>query len=176
MDSADSRIETEMLHLRNGPASDERPGGMGTVRFVAPCPMDPDLVLERVKSVLLALDEVASMEWLTDEEWKRELPEWFVSRCAKPLTLKQADERLRLRKKLPLEEELRVIDEYDWSLPEWLYCVNPTNRQWYWWDAKAIPEEGMIRVAVEVLDWPFPWSDLRWLFRVAGASTLEAEE
>lgn len=176
MDDADTRIETEMLRLKNGPASNERPGGMGTVRFVARCSIDPELVLRRVKSVLLAVDEVASIAWLSDEEWKKELPDWFVVRCAEPLTLQQAEEQLRLRKHYSIEEELRFSAEYEWSLPNWLYCVNPLNRQWYWWDAEAIPENAEIRVAVEVLDWPFPWSDLRWLFRAAGATSLEAEE
>ena len=32
-----------------------------------------------------------------------------------------------------------------------------------------------IIVAVEVNAWPFPWGSLRWLFKVAGASTLEPE-
>ena len=79
-------------------------------------------------------------------------------------------------KSLPLEEQIRVEIEKDWSLDNWLYWMEPNKRQWFWWDAKVLEEYDHIALAVEVRDWPFPWGALRWLFRAAGASAVEAEE
>ena len=53
--------------------------------------------------------------------------------------------------------------------------MEPSDRQWYWWDAQVLDDGGQILVAVVVEGWPFPWGSLRWLFQAAGASILEPE-
>ena len=53
--------------------------------------------------------------------------------------------------------------------------MKPENRQWFWWDAKVLEQYDHIALAIEVEAWPFPWGALRWLFRAAGASAVEAE-
>ena len=65
-------------------------------------------------------------------------------------------------------------------LQKWRVCfrpfmMEPSDRQWYWWDAQVLNDGGQILVAVVVEGWPFPWGSLRWLFQAAGASMLEPE-
>jgi hypothetical protein len=40
-------------------------------------------------------------------------------------------------------------------------------------DAAVVPE-GLL-LAVVVIDWPFPWGALAWLFKAAGTDTVTAE-
>jgi hypothetical protein len=77
---------------------------------------------------------------------------------------------------LPPAEQAKAEIEKDWSLENWLYWMEPSNRQWFWWDAKVLQEHDHIALAIQVEAWPFPWGALRWLFRAAGASAVEAEE
>lgn len=88
----------------------------------------------------------------------------------------QAKQWLAWWKGLPPTEQTRAEIEKDWSLDNWLYWMEPGNRQWFWWDAKMLEDYDHIALAIEVEAWPFPWGALRWLFRAAGASAVEAEE
>ncbi len=79
---------------------------------------------------------------------------------------------------MPWDEQVRVNEELRWSLADWLYWFEPKQRFWYWWDA-AVKSPELVRVALEVTEWPFPWDSLKslkWLFRAAGAQRVTAEE
>lgn len=170
------RLAEELRRLDNGPAPGEKPGGAGTVRFIAPCPLGAAEVLDRVKSVLQTVDEVALSGGLSDAQWEARLPGWFTARCAPPVSREEAERRLAWEKSLPPDEQARLNRETEWSLDAWLYWLEPSRREWFWWDAKALDDIDHIMVAVEVDGWPFPWDALRWLFKAAGASDLKAEE
>lgn len=172
----EKELEVELLRLRNGPRPGEKPSGVGLVRFVARCPFGARDVLAKATSVLKAVDEIALTGWPSDKEWPAKLPEWFTSACAPPMTQEEADRWLRWWKALPQSEQTRAEIEKDWSLDNWLYWMQPDNRQWFWWDAKALDDCDHILVAVTVEAWPFPWGSLRWLFKAAGASALDPEE
>lgn len=169
-------LQAELQRLQRGPSPGEMPNGVGTVRFVARCPLGAADVLARAASLLKTIDELALTGWPADEQWSGKLPEWFTSACAPPMTQEQAERWLSWWKGLPADERARVEIEKDWSLDSWLYWMHPDNRQWFWWDAKALDDCDHVLVAVEVEAWPFPWGTLRWLFRAAGASALDAEE
>ena len=169
------RLKAEIRRLENGPAVDEKPRGAGTVRFFAPCPLGAAEVLLKVKTVLRIVDEVTLKGWLSHEEWEQRLPDWFTAKCVPPLSQEEAARRLAWRKSLSADEQTQVLREMDWSLRNWLYWFEPDRREWFWWDAKALDDIDHVIVAVEVDGWPFPWDALRWLFRAAGASELNAE-
>ena len=171
-----SRLEAELQRLQSGPRLGEKPSGVGTVRFVARCPLGSTDVLARATSLLKTIDKIALTDWPADEQWASKLPEWFTSACASPITQEQAERWLAWWKGLRANEQARAEIEKDWSLESWLYWMQPGNRQWFWWDAKALDDCDHILVAVEVEAWPFPWGSLRWLFKAAGASALEADE
>lgn len=171
------QIEAELQRLKKAPSFDEKISGLGVVRFVAHCPLGASDVLAKVISLLRIVDEIALLptNWPTDEQWVLKLPEWFTSECTAPMTQQQAERWLAWWKGLPTDEQTRVEIEKDWSLDNWLYWMQPENRQWFWWDAKVSDYNDHVIMVIQVESWPFPWGSLRWLFKAAGASSLEPE-
>lgn len=171
-----SRLENELRRLSNGPLPNEKPGGIGTVCYTVRCPFGAVEVMTRAKAVLKIIDEAALAGWPTNTKVLPSLPEWFTSACSPSMSPEQANQWLVWWKGLSPTEQTRAEIEKDWSLDNWLYWMEPSNRQWFWWDANVLHDYDHIVVAIEVEAWPFPWGALRWLFRVAGASAVEAEE
>jgi hypothetical protein len=66
------------------------------------------------------------------------------------------------------EEQARVTRAERWSLANWLFWLEPEERQWFWWDA-VTENPDTLRVIVEVPGWPAPFGALAWLLRAAGA-------
>jgi hypothetical protein len=86
-----------------------------------------------------------------------------------------ADAWLAWWRTLPPAEQARASQDRRWTLADWLYWLEPTQRQWYWWDA-IVEDPDTLRLVVQVPGWPAPLGALQWLLRVAGASDLiEAE-
>jgi hypothetical protein len=174
MSDSTLQIEAELQRLKKAPSLDETPGGIGVVRFVAYCPLGANDVLVKVISLLRTVDETALLtSWPTDEQWVLKLPEWFSSACTVPMTQQQAEQWLAWWKNLPIDEQAKAESEKGWSLDNWLYWMQPENRQWFWWDAKILDDCDQAIVIVQVKSWPFPWGSLQWLFKAAGASALE---
>ena len=113
-------------------------------------------------------------EWPSTEQWTELLPSWFVESFRPEPSPEQLDEELKFMRILPLEQRAKW-GESKWDFKSWVYWFQPGNRYWFWWDA-ALVDENTIMVALEVTDWPFPWDELKWLFRAAGATSVEAEE
>ena len=171
-----SYLEAELRRVEHGPSSGEKPDGVGGVRFLVRCPFGTNDVLAKAKSVLKIVDEAALRGWPADGKSTPSLPEWFTSACVAEMSSEQAKRWLAWWKTLSPEKQTRAEIEKDWSLDNWLYWMEPSNRKWFWWDAKVLEGYDHIALAVEVQAWPFPWGSLRWLFRAAGASAMEAEE
>lgn len=170
------QLEAELERIAHGPPPKAKPGGIGTVRFTVRCPLGSDDVLTKAKSVLRCVDKAALENWPSEEEWAEILPDWFVAACAPEMSRAQAEEWLASWKRLSKDEQARVELEKDWSLADWLYWMEPANREWFWWDTKSADDVDHILVAIEVDGWPFPWGALRWLFKACGASAVDPEE
>jgi hypothetical protein len=171
----ENRLASERLHLIGGPAREEKPGGLGTVRFVAKCKGNAPEVLEKAKETLKAVNENSLPEWPSIDRWRQILPAWFVNRCAPERSQEEAENWLTWWKSLTPAEQKKVLAEEEWSLSNWIYWFQPDNRQWYWWDGVPL-DRNYVVIAVEVDAWPFAWGALRWLFRAAGADDLRSEE
>jgi hypothetical protein len=169
-------VRAELQRLNHPPEPGDRPSGVGIVRFVARCPLGSDEVLANAKSLLKMIDEASLERWPTEEEWKIKLPDWLTSKCSPPICDEAAEKWLAWWRSLPAEEKQRAEAEQGWTLDNWLYSMEPRNRQWFWWDAKSLSDLDHLVVAVEVEAWPFPWGSLQWLIKSAGASTLDPEE
>jgi hypothetical protein len=174
MSTFQERIANERRHLLDGPAPDEKPGGLGTVRFLGWCSGSAEQIIERAKAVLTVVNQHSAGEWPTDQTWRELLPAWFVARCGPELSQEEAEAEMARRKKLPPEEQKRAAEE-GWSLLNWIYWFQPENRYWYWWDAKPLDDKVLV-VVVEAHEWPFPSGALAWLLRAAGAERVEAEQ
>jgi hypothetical protein len=171
-----SRLSAELQRLEHRPTSTEMPQGVGIVRFLVRCPYETSEVLAKAKEALKIVDKATLAGWPANGDLIPRLPQWFLSACAEEMSPDQATQWLSWWKSLPPEEQSKAEIEKDWSLDNWLYWMEPRNRQWFWWDAKVLEDYDHIALAIEVECWPFPWGSLRWLFRAAGAAAVEAEE
>lgn len=169
------RIRRELQRFQKPPTQTESPGGVGVVRFVARCPLGAEHVLRDAKTIHKLVLSNALGRWPEVLEWRQILPPWFVDACPPPLTCEEAERQLQKWRDLSPQEQAETENEKEWSLEDWLYWMEPENRQWTWWDAQIVPGCDHILVAVEVDCWPFPWGALRWLFKASGASGLEPE-
>lgn len=149
----------------------EQATGFILVRFVATCPMGAHDVLERVRSVLKIVNDAGGDDWPNIDEWTERLPTWFVAACSAAMTPEQAQQWIDRMRTLPHSEQLKMQNEAIWSLDNWLYWMEPSNRYWWWWNAHLLERDRMT-VDVEADETPFPWGSLRWLFRASGASDL----
>jgi hypothetical protein len=164
----------ELRHVMHGPRADERPTGAGlvTVSFHAP---DVQGVLDRSRSVMSAVLRAGGGPWPPLQQWTERLPAWFVQACAPERTQDEKQQWLTWWRGLDLEG--RAVAERDrrWSLDDWLYYLEPDERQWYWWDAAALSSsEGTVEL--EVPGWPTPLGALKWLLHAAGADAVTADE
>lgn len=165
-------LKSELICLDSGASPEMKPWGLGTVRFVAICDRDAEGVVERVKTVLRVINH-HSENWPSDTTWRDVLPDWFVAYCVPEKTVEESEAWLARWRKLSDSKKREAEEVRGWSLSNWLYWMTPENRQWYWWDAAVIPEG--VAVAAVVMDWPFPWGALAWLFKAAGARSVIAE-
>ena len=171
----EDRLANERLRLIAGPAPEEKPRGLGTVRFIAKCKGNAPEVLEKAKEVLKLINEASYSDWPSLDRWHRILPAWFVNRCAPERSQEEAENWLTWWKSLTPAEQKKVLAEEEWSLSNWIYWFQPDNRQWYWWDGVPL-DRNYVVIAVEVDAWPFAWGALRWLLRAAGADDVQPEE
>jgi len=170
--------EHELKHLDDGPEPDELPSSsesLGLVRFDVHCTHNAEEVLSKAKEVLRRVVAQRPAGWPTLEQWIELLPEWFVRECAPEETKEEAERHMRWLRTLPWDERARISEQERWSLANWLYWFEPKQRYWYWWD-DVVESPRLIRIAVQVRDWPFPWDALKWLFRACGAASVTAEE
>lgn len=159
----------EQRHLTQGPRSDEQPGGAGLVRVVVSAP-DVQATIASAKAVLTAILD-APAPWPSTEEWAGRLPAWFVSACAPEQTDAEKQQWLAWWRGLDPAARSEAEKARPWSLDDWLFYLEPDERQWFWWSAEA-QDEHRGTVWVEVLGWPTPVGALEWLLRAAGAESV----
>jgi len=158
--------------LASGADASEKPSGIG-VQFAISCPFGADEVLTKAKDILKIVGDAAIAGWPFNKNIIVKLPDWFTAACSPEMSPEDAQRWLTWWRSLSPREQRKAELEKGWSLENWLYWMEPDNRQWFWWDAKIIDND--IALAIEVEGWPFPWGSLRWLFLASGASAIETE-
>lgn len=150
----------------------EGPPGLTIVRFVGKSDGDPQRIIDKIDNLLKIVDQTTLEGWISEEEWSAILPSWFVGAFAPPMTEVERVRHLNWWRQLSDEGKAQYEVEQVWSLDGWLYWMQPENRQWFVLSS-ASEATNEINVCIQVLDWPFPWGSLRWIFRVAGCSKFE---
>ena len=158
----------EQRHLQTGARREERPGGAGLVRLTARSHGDAPAVLARAREVMAAILDGAGPPWPPAESWRRKLPSWFVEVSGPERSQEEVEQWLRWWRSLPPGEQARAAQDQQWALADWLFWMEPSERQWFWWDA-SVDGPDAATVVVEVPGWPAPLGALEWLLRAAGA-------
>lgn len=167
-------LENELLRLQNESQAEEKLRGGHIVRLCVSCPHDPLEAVAGAKTVLKALDRAVLAGW-PEQQVSPSLPAWFIAACAPEQSRQHAEEWLAWWSTLTPEQQIKAEEEKDWSLENWLYWMEPQNRDWFWWDAVVEHSPERIIVQLEVTRWPCSWGALRWLLRTAGASAVELQ-
>lgn len=165
----------ERRHLDAGPRPGEQPGGVGPVDAVAICDGDAAQVLGRACEVLGIVIDHQLGDWPAIAVWRSLLPGWFIDACAPEMSQEQADAWLAWWKLLPADQQGAASREKGWSLADWLFWLEPDERQWFWWDTQ-VESPDRLRVTIEVAGWPAPFGALDWLLRAAGATEVTVDE
>lgn len=178
MSSKIKHIQHELRVLQSSAIFNfEKPQSMGDVQFIAFCPIEPIGPLKNLIDILTIIDENSlGRGWPSEGDWRNKLPEWFTNSFTTPLTQDQAEQWLAQWSMLSPEEQQRAEIEKDWSLDNWLYWMEPENRQWFISDLKLLRDRSSILINASVECRPFPWGALRCLTKACGASRLETEE
>ncbi len=164
----------ERRHLLEGPAREERPRGVGIVSITAKTHGDATSVLSRAQEVMRIIVDCAGTPWPKPDEWRALLPEWFLAASGPERTTEEIEQWLRWWRSLPPDISGRVEREQKWSLDDWLFWVDPKERQWFWWDG-VIVDSNTARVEVDVPGWPTSLGAVEWLLRAAGAIEVDVD-
>jgi hypothetical protein len=168
----------ELRHLQFGVIPGDKVEGVALLLLRVRCRTDASVVLQNCREILGIVLQQYETGWLSEEEWRKKLPDWFVKACAAERTESEEEEYLIRWRDLSHEEQQRQEEEEKWSVMDWISWFEPSDdpfnqRTWFWWDA-CIQEPDLLLVAIEVVDLPTPVGFLIWLLRASGA--LEIEE
>jgi hypothetical protein len=144
-----------------------------TIRVVVECSNAASDSLTRMKEVV-ALVESSRSQWPSIEEWESILPQWFVLACGNPMSESEAREWVERWRKMTPAEQAVVEDTQRWSLPDWLYWMEPKQKAWSWITGVTRSAE-TLEIVVSVDGWPAPLGSLKWLARAAGADSVEVD-
>jgi hypothetical protein len=137
------------------------------VEFTVDAPGKASDVLTRARAVMSAVVDNGEAQPSLDE-WKQMLPAWFVAACAPERTKEQAAAWLVWWRTLSRADQVAAEEKLGWSLSDWLYWLEPDQRDWYWWDGSQLSDD-TAKVTVEVVDFNAPLGSFRWLLTAVGA-------
>lgn len=164
----------ELRHLLQGAGGAELTGGVGTIAVIGKRRGRGNDILARARDVMSVILNEAEFLWPSPEVWRDKLPAWFVEATGPEKSGEELDQWLEGWRSLPPEAQARADAEQLWTLGDWLFWLEPSERQWFWWDATLVDRD-TVRVVVQVSGWPAPLGALDWLLRAAGASEVVHE-
>jgi hypothetical protein len=164
--------ETELAYLLRDHRPGGRVGGDGLTEVTCSSLQSPQAVIDRCREVLIAVLTAPHDPWPSDDSWASLLPRWFVEVCPPEGSAEDEQRWLAWWRTLPWPEQYAVSEAAPWSLPTWIYWLQPDERQWFWVDAHIV-DETHFSVAVEVSEWPAPLGALKWLIRAADSDHVE---
>lgn len=174
------QILLERERLTFSPLSTQKATGIGVARFVISCNSNALDILQLAKKVLLIVNNQSIGLWPSFEHWKKILPVEFVDNCLPELTEQERLESQVKWDRLTYEEKLEnAAQDECWTLSSWLAWLEPTEREWFWWNAIVLePPLDNTHFLVEVtpLDSPFMSGALKWLFKACGAKDVVSED
>lgn len=135
------------------------------------CRESAEACLERLREVLVPI-EAAREPWPVLVEWERLLPRWFVTACSVPMTQEEAQLWVERWRTLPPEQQAEASASKRWSLPDWLYWMEPGHLLWKWVGAE-VRTSHELGVWLEVDGWPIALGAFEWLARAAGATATK---
>lgn len=158
----------ELGRIISGNATTGGPWGL-LVAFVVRCDQPAKNVLDRAQAIMSLLLENSRGDWPLNQAWRRVLPSEFMSWFESELSGEEREKHRQYVMSLPYEERMKLAGQ--WRLSSWLFCMQPSEREWRWSTARCVDDQTMVFVA-EFTDWPAGWGQLSALFLACGAETV----
>jgi hypothetical protein len=157
-----------------GNHSRERPMKSLSIRVLLTCPLGAAECLVKLREVLEAI-EIAHATGATEASWQQNLPSWFITACANPMSPDEAQAYVDRWRKMSKDEQAETTKNQQWSLPDWLYWMAPNQSTWRWIDAR-VTASNELEVTLSVDGWPVALGAFDWLARASGASVVRVIE
>ena len=141
------------------------------IRVLLTCPTGATECLAKLREVLETI-QTAGDSWPAVERWEQVLPRWFVAACANPMSAEEAQAYVERWRKLSKDEQCEATKNQRWSLPDWLYWMEPEHSVWRWIGA-TLGTSHDLEVTLAVDGWPVPLGAFDWLARAAGADDVK---
>src|SRR5439155_26505091 len=122
------------------------------IQVLLTCPLGAADCLAKLREVLEAIQK-AGETWPIVERWEQMLPTWFVSACAIPMSADEAQVYVERWRTMSKDEQAEVTKNQRWSLPDWLYWMEPHQKAWRWVDAMMVTSNEL-EVTPAVDGWP----------------------
>lgn len=140
------------------------------IQLVLTCPNGADACRRHLREVLEPIEQ-AGEPWPPAAQWEQALPQWFVSACPRPMSTTEAQVWLEQWRRMAGSEQAEAVEKQAWSLPDWLYWMDPEQSVWRWQDATE-RSASELEVTLSVGGWPVALGAFNWLARTAGASSV----
>lgn len=124
---------------------------------------------------MLAIIDCGGPPWPEMERWRVLLPKRFVDSCAPEFPEQEIRDQIARWRTLPEEEKIKQEESSEWSLGDWLYWLQPENRDWFWWDATVL-DDRTLQVQIELVGLPTPTGALKWLMKSAGVTEFKVSQ
>jgi hypothetical protein len=164
--------EDELRLLAERPGPGAKAPAPGTEQVIAAGPAEE--IVRRTVEVLRVVDE-HSADWPDLDRWRSLLPDWFVAACSPEHTPAEAAAEQERIRRLPPAEQAEAAANQGWTLSNWLYWLEPAQRQWFWWNATT-PSPDTVLIDIWIAGWPAPLGALDWLLRAAGATSVDHDD
>jgi hypothetical protein len=139
-----------------------------TVTFTIDCPNNALEVSERIREVLIMIDESELSADESVEKWSSLLPKWFVSACSPEMSQQDAEKLLET-------PEGYAILENTWTINGFVYWFDQGMRSWYWL-SNTVENENILLLKVLTYERPFAAGALKWLIEAAGGTCIQEIE
>lgn len=171
-------LDLELSYLQGEVLKEGLPAASGAIS-VLECAIECDLpaqdVLYQARQLMCLISESGRVSWPSNDDWLTVLPPWFLKSCRSEMTAAEADKELSKWRRLRFDQKAIYDRTVRWTAKSWLYSMRPGDRHWYWLGTRIINEHAMVAL-IAVEEWPFAWGTLSWLFRSAGAKTVELDD
>jgi hypothetical protein len=163
-----STEDFEIERIRSGNATIGGHWGF-LVAFVVRCTEPSQVVLDKVLAVMSSLLENSRGDWPVNQAWRKLLPSECMSWFEPELSGEEREKHRQYFQSLSHDERMKIADR--WQLSDWLYCMQPSEREWRWSIARCIDDNTIVCVC-EFANWPAGWGQLAALFLACGAKSV----
>jgi len=167
-------LEIENRRIKEGPHDDEDVQGLCVDNFIVQVRNNAELVIVRIKQVMLLMNEFGlNKTWPSIEMWQGLLPAWFVEKCDPERSPGENKRNYLEDRLLSWEDKVAKWEAEKYTVGDWELDMAPDVREWLWWDFKIRGPDTLL-VAIDRLTDIYPEipGEFEWLLTACGGEDI----